>query len=220
MASYAHSSERDAEVRIIDRLRIQYEENGFAFTERPTRAELPDFFGSYIPDALARKPGQNVAIEVKSRPGPQTGTAVKDLQRLFAGRPDWQLQVVFTGADPLQSLSIPTAPATAIRPQVGEIRALVAQGHFRAAFIMAWSVLEAVVRALDRGREAGPLTPGAVVQALAMNGYIQPEMERRMRDLITLRNRVIHGDLAVEPAASDVNLIVSAVETALGDDHD
>ena len=48
-----------------------------------------------------------------------------------------------------------------------------------------------------------------------MNGYIEPELERRMRDLVTLRNRVVHGDLAAEPAVADVELILSAIEATL-----
>jgi hypothetical protein len=219
MASYAQDLERDAEARVIDRLRTRYQEEGFAFTEHPTRAELPDFFGSYIPDALARKPGHNVAIEVKRRPGPSTEIGLKDLQRLFAGRPEWQLQVVFTGADPLQSETIPAVSTTAIPAEINEIRALASQGHVRPAFVMAWSALEAALRAsLDAGRETGPLSAGTIVQAIAMNGYIEPEMERRMRDLVTLRNRVVHGDLAVEPAKSDVDLVLSAVEATLNAD--
>jgi hypothetical protein len=218
MASYAQDLERDAEARVIDRLRTRYQEEGFAFTEHPTRAELPEFFGSYIPDALARKPGQNVAIEVKRRPGPATEIGLKDLQQLFAGRPDWQLQVVFTGADPLQSEAIPAVSTTVIPAEINEIRALASQGHVRPAFVMAWSALEAALRALDAGRETGPLTPGTIVQAIAMNGYIDPEMERRMRNLVTLRNRIVHGDLGVGPAKSDVDLVLSAVEATLNTD--
>jgi hypothetical protein len=215
MASHARSLEKETEAQFIEGLRDRYEEQGFTFTVHPARASLPDFLGSYIPDAVAQKPGRNIAIEVKRRSGPDTERALRDIRRLFDGRPEWQFQVVFMGADPLQSMTIPTVTTASIRPRINEIRALIVQGHLRSAFVMAWSILEATVRALDGRGETGPLTPGTVVQTLATNGWIEPEMERRMRDLIALRNRVVHGDLAAEPARADVELILSAVEASL-----
>jgi len=140
---------------------------------------------------------------------------LKDIRRLFDGRPDWQFQVVFMGADPLQPATIPAAGTAAIRSRISEIRALIGEGHLRSAFVMAWSLLEAALRTLDGEITTGPLTPGTVVQTLAMNGYLEPELERRMRALITLRNRIVHGDLAAEPAITDVELILSTIDAAL-----
>jgi uncharacterized protein YutE (UPF0331/DUF86 family) len=60
-----------------------------------------------------------------------------------------------------------------------------------------------------------PRTPGTVVQTLAMDGYIAPDTERRMRELIALRNQIVHGDVVAEPAAEDVNLVLTAVEEIL-----
>ncbi len=215
MTSDAQYLESETEDQFIERLRARYEENGFTFIVHPERAKLPDFLGSYIPDALAQKPGHNVVIEVKRRPTGSTERALKDIRRLFDGCPDWQFQVVFMGADPLQPVTIPAAGTAAIRSRVSEIRALMVEGHLRSAFVMAWSLLEAALRNSSREIATGPLTPGTVVQTLAMNGYIEPELERRMRDLVTLRNRVVHGDLAAEPAVADVELILSAIEATL-----
>jgi uncharacterized protein YutE (UPF0331/DUF86 family) len=80
---------------------------------------------------------------------------------------------------------------------------------------MAWSLLEAALQSLDSGKESKPRTPGTVLQALAMNGRIEPDVERRMRSLISLRNRIVHGDLDSEPTAADVELLASAIEEAL-----
>ena len=215
MTSDAQYLESETEGQFLEGLRARYEDSGFAFTVQPERAKLPGFFGSYVPDAVAQKPGHNVAIEVKNRPTPSTERALKDIRRLFDGRPDWHFQVVFVGADPLQPATIPVAGAPAIRSRINEIRALIDQGHVRSAFVMAWSLLEAALRTLDSKITTSPLTPGTVVQTLAMNGAIEPDLERRMRDLVTLRNRVVHGDLAAEPAIADVELILSAIEATL-----
>ena len=48
-----------------------------------------------------------------------------------------------------------------------------------------------------------------------MNGYIEPEVENRLRTLIDLRNRIAHGDLDAEPATPDIEQVLSAVEETL-----
>lgn len=218
MTSYPQRRRLDAETQFMEILRTRYEDKGFTFTTRPETANLPEFLGSYVPDALARRPGLNVAIQVKLRQSPSTERALKDIRRLFEGHSDWQFHVVFMGTDPLQSVTIPiSAPAT-VRSRMSEIRALTSQGQFRPAFIMAWSLLEAAFRARNSEADSHPATAGAIVQALATNGYIEPDTEREMRDLIDLRNRLVHGDLVAEPTMADVELVLSAVEETLNAD--
>lgn len=112
-------------------------------------------------------------------------------------------------------MEIPVAAPATVHDRLNEVRALIAQEHRRAAFIMAWSLLEAALRALDGESTSRLRAPGTIVQTLAMNGYIEPETERRMRTLIDLRNRIVHGDLAAEPETEDVELVLSAIEQAM-----
>jgi uncharacterized protein YutE (UPF0331/DUF86 family) len=206
---------QEAEVQFLEGLRSRYEDEGFSFTIAPDRAELPTFFGSYKPDALARKPGLNIAIEVKRLQAPATQKKLQDIRRLFEGRADWQFNVVFMGAEPLQSVTIPRAQPATIRKRMDEVAALNTGGHHRAAFVLAWSLLEAALHSIGGEAKSKPRTPGTVVQALAMNGYIEPEMERRMRALIELRNRIVHGDLNAEPTSKQVELVLSAIQRTL-----
>ena len=176
---------------------------------------LPGFMGSYTPDALAQKPGQNIAIEIKSRQSLATEARLQEIRRLFEKRPDWQFSVFVRGSDSSPTTTIPRPSPTAIRERISEVRQLVEQGHRRAAFVMAWSLVEAAFRADDENEHRQPLTPGTVVQALTMNGYIGPDTERRLRVLIALRNQIVHGDVGAEPTSEDVNLLLSAVEETL-----
>ena len=199
----------------LERLRSGYEAEGFKFTVAPDRSVLPAFMGAYAPAALAQKPGLNIAIEVMSRQSPSTQARLQDLRRLFEPHPEWKFSAFFPGSDTLPSATIPRPSPAAIRERIGEVRQLVEQGHRRAAFVMAWSLVEAAFRADDEKEHRQPLTPGTVVQALVMNGYIGPDTERRLRGLIALRNQIVHGDVAAEPTAEDVNLLLSAVEETL-----
>jgi hypothetical protein len=211
---HAQSWRPEREEQFIERLRARYQDQGFDFIVRPESATLPDFLRSYTPDALAQKPGLNVAIEVKNRQSSSAERALKDIRQLFDGHPDWQFHVYFMG-DPLQRVSIPAASPAAVRTRINEVRALMSQGHHRPAFVMAWSLLEAALRARDAEATSSARTPGTVVQTLAMSGLIEPDLERRLRGLIDLRNQIVHGDIAIEPSIADVELVLSAVEDAL-----
>lgn len=206
----------ETERHFIETLRARYEQAGFAFQADPTPDQLPDFLGDYRPDAVARKHGQNVAIDVRHGPGPSE-PPLPAIRRLFDGHPDWRLHVAFAASDPLRTITIPQADPAGIRAQVAEIRALDAAGHRRPAFIMAWALLEAALRAYSEDA-GGASPPGTVVQALAMNGLIEPETESALRPLVALRNRVVHGDLAADPTAEDVALVLRAVEAALSEE--
>jgi uncharacterized protein YutE (UPF0331/DUF86 family) len=215
---HVQSWQRDTEAQFIETLRARFENEGFTFMAHPETAQLPEFLGSYVPYALAKKPGHYVAIEMTQRWAQLTAPAAKDIRRRFEGHTDWQLHLVSKGTDPLETIAIPPSTAATIRSRMREVRTLITQGHCRPAFIMVWSLLEAAFRTLDSATVTRPATPGTVVQALAMNGYIEPEMERNMRALVDLRNRIVHGDLAAEPATADVELVLSAIEETLGAD--
>lgn len=215
MISPAQAWSQDSEEQFLDGLRARYEDQGFTFMIAPDSRELPDFLGSYTPDALAQKPGLNIAIEVKRHHTSGTQHSLQKIRRLFEGHPDWQFNVVYMGTDPLQPVKIPSAPPTKIRARMDEARTLNREGHHRAAFVMAWSLLEAALHSVGGETTSKPRTPGTVLQTLAMNGYIEPEMERRMRSLIELRNRIVHGDLNVEPESADVELVLSAISETL-----
>jgi uncharacterized protein YutE (UPF0331/DUF86 family) len=202
-------------VEFLEGLRSRYEAEGFSFTVHPDRSVLPDFMIGYTPDAVAWKPGQNVAIELKRNQSPSMQRALQDIRRLFDGHPDWQFHVVYMSTGPLQSISIPSASPEVIRMQLNEVLELSEEGHCRAAFVIAWALLEAALQSVDDADVGKPRMPGTVVQALAMNGSISPETEQRLRALIQLRNRILHGDVTAEPTAEHVKLVADAVEDTL-----
>lgn len=199
------------EAQFVEGLRARYEEQGFTVQFQPDPRDLPDFLGSYTPDAIAQKPGQNVAIELKQQNTSITQASLQRIRKLFDGHPDWRFDVVFMGTDQGQRISIPPASPQMLRARIDEVRTMVNVGQFRAAFVMAWSLLEAALHSAISDAPNRPYTPGSVLQALAMNGYIQPTLERRMRSLIDLRNRIVHGDVNAEPTRDDVDLVLSAI---------
>lgn len=215
MGSAAQAIPHQAEAEFLKGLRSRYEDQGFTFTIAPDRSVLPAFLASYVPDAIAQKSGQNVAIELKQHQSPAGQRSLQEIRRLFEGHPDWQFHVVYMNSGPLPSITIPPASPAAIRGRMDEVRTLSKDGHQRAALVIAWSLLEAALQSVDGDAASKPRTPGTVVQTLAMNGFISADTERGIRELIQLRNRIVHGDVAAEPTAEHVALVLNAVEDTL-----
>jgi uncharacterized protein YutE (UPF0331/DUF86 family) len=153
---------------------------------------------------------------VKSRATPAVQQSLQRIRRLFEGRPDWRLRVVYVGTEPYEARHLPISSRAEVLDRAKEIEQLVANGNVRAAFVVAWSLLEAALNNAMPEADKRPRTPGMIVQTLAMDGLIPDELEQSLRSLIELRNRVIHGDLTVEPSAADVQTVLSAVRAALG----
>ncbi|HEX8077796.1 MAG TPA: HepT-like ribonuclease domain-containing protein [Chthoniobacterales bacterium] len=215
MGAPAQATPYETEADFLEGLRARYETEGFAFTVAPDPSTLPDFLSGYRPDAVARKAGHNVAFELKRNQSASTQIRLQDIRRLFDGHPDWQFHVIYMNTSQHQSITIPSASPEAIRTQLDEVLKLSAGGHFRAAFVLAWSLLEASLQAVDDADVSKPRMPGTVVQALAMNGSISAATEERLRALIQLRNRIVHGDVTAEPAAEHVELLADAIRETL-----
>jgi hypothetical protein len=209
----ASQEERD----LLVSLRRQYEAKGFSFEIEPGPQGLPDFLASYVPDAIARKEGENIAIEIRKNRSRSNELSLQQIRSRFDGHPDWTFAVAYAAEDPLKTLTIKPAAVPAIERQLEDVRALAAQGQNRAAFLLVWSLLEATLLNVEGEQAARPRTPASVLQGLAMLGRIEPAWEHRLRSAILLRNAVVHGDLTKHPTAEDVETVASVVADALHD---
>lgn len=210
--------ESQAERDLLASLGRQYKAKGFSFEIAPDPKDMPDFLGSYVPDAVAHSGNEYFAIEVKTSPSRETEHTLRRIRALFEGHPNWKFVVAYVAEDPLKTLTIKASALPAIQLQLDDVRALADKGYDRAAFLLGWSLLEATLLNVESEQEARPRTPGTVIQALAMLGRIDPETERRLRPLVLLRNSIVHGDLAVNPTADDVALVATVIEEALSND--
>ncbi|ULJ75890.1 hypothetical protein [Rhizobium gallicum] len=213
----AHSA-LEFERQALEKLKSQYEQQGFTFFAHPGPDAIPAFLGSYRPDAIARKQGVNVIIEVRQRSSPATERSLNEIRRLVEGQPDWQFVITYGGSDPQTTTVIPIASVSAIRERLDEARTLNEQGHRSVAFTLGWFLLEAALHRLQGEEGKRPRAPGTVVETLAMLGYLTPETERQLRPLIGLRNRIVHGDIEAEPSDEDMTVLFKALDEALSED--
>jgi uncharacterized protein YutE (UPF0331/DUF86 family) len=200
---------------ILDQLRAAYEQRGFSFVVEPGSQTLPDFLGSYRPDAIAQKEGENVLIEIIRRQRSPWEQPLADVRGRIAGHKGWKLNIVYAMERPEDLIVIPIPRLDTLKQQIAEVEALEAGGHHRAAFVLSWSVLEAV---LNRVKESGPhriRTAGQVVHTLTMDGHISAATDRKLRELSDLRNRIVHGDFDADASGEDVEQVLAAINEAL-----
>ncbi len=211
MSERARSRGDAGDQSFIETLRTRYVAMGFAFIADPQPPELPAFMQSYRPDAIALMPGRNVAIAVKGRQSSAGQLPLQQIRRLFENRQDWQLDVVFAGSS---ALRMPVMSSAIVLEHKREILSLSADGHQRAALVMAWSLLEAALQSIGIA-ENKARSAVRVLDVLASEGYVEPDMERRLRPLVQLRNRIVHGDILAAPSVEDVALILASVDQTL-----
>jgi hypothetical protein len=215
MSLATNHSLQEAEVAFLENLRPEYETKGYKFTIHPSPTELPEFFATYQPDAVARRLDHNVAIEVKSRATPTVEQSLQRIRKLFEGHPDWQFTVAYVGSGATGIRRLPVPSRTEVLDRTKEAELLLAAGNVRASFVAAWSLLEAALNSALPDADKRPRTPGSVVQTLAIDGLISDDLEQSLRPLVELRNRVVHGDLTAEPSKAEVRMVISAIRAVL-----
>lgn len=86
-------------------------------------------------------------------------------------------------------------------------------GHFTAAFLLAWSALEAVARRAFAPRLAKPQSAGSIIEMLAYGGFLSPSEADHVRPLASLRNRIVHGDLSARVDRDQVREFIALVQS-------
>jgi uncharacterized protein YutE (UPF0331/DUF86 family) len=214
MATYGERQER----AVLERLRDRYEREGYSFYLYPPSDFLPSFLEGYRPDALALKEGSGVVIEVKSRASSPKDLRLSELARRFSGRDNWRLEIVNTEAYPDEPSIEPPSRAQ-IESELHGVEILTRQGQFRAAFVIAWSVLEAVVRALRREAQENvtrPLEANQISEMLARNGFIDQNSAQALRRLGRMRNAIVHGSLEQDVTQTEVASLMAITRGVLG----
>ncbi len=202
----------DQEAAVLERLRERYALAGYAFVTSVGEMQLPASFGKYVPDAVASRGGERIAIEVKLARSPRSQSMPLTMLRdIVEQSPGWRFSVAYINADDAETDGIAPADARSIKKRLAEIDKLRKSGFLRPALIMAWPLLEAIAHGLSERRDIRPLKPGTVVQSLTMEGHVSASDGARLRELIKLRNQIIHGNLNAEPTGEDVDFILAAI---------
>jgi hypothetical protein len=201
-----------SEARVLGLLRRRYENEGFTFIVHPAIADLPAFMQGYRPDALALGDDKSIAIEVSLRRDATTGKKLRTLSERFKGQQDWEFHIVY--GDELEIEPVPASTIEQITAHISEAEDLLAENHARAAFVIGWATIEALARAENRDFHAAGSVRQAV-NSLEHLGRLRFQDAQRLRGLLPLRDKVVHGDLSTPVTAAEVEPVLRAARSAL-----
>jgi uncharacterized protein YutE (UPF0331/DUF86 family) len=199
------------EQAILDENEPRWIAQGYRVIRRPRRDQAPAFLGKYTPDAIATGRSPGLIVEVVRKGDRHIEQKIRQLRTLLAPEADWRLEVLYSG-EPFDDV----APTT-IETMVETLRSVrhLADGEPRAALLLCWATLEALVRRLEPEKAIRAQTPGQVVELLASAGYIVPSEADQLRRVANVRNRLVHGDLSIQPTRPEVEEIADTIEALI-----
>ena len=162
-----------------------------------------DFFPGFHADLVVEKGTDKRVIEVKKRSSLAADPRISELARLIDAKPGWSFDLLLV-AEPEQMDSPteahPFAPSDIIQ-RLEEAEEASGAGLSSAAFVLAWSALEATTRLLSetQGASSGNITTTefTLERAFAL-GVLSKEDYEQLTEMRKLRNAVVHGFSAKE----------------------
>ena len=211
MSAAGAELEREA----LDRLKEQFESQGYDFILNPSKNRLPDFLQRSQPDALAIGANETVVIEAKRRRSRASDILLKILAQDISSRPGWRLLVVYIGEMPDGVVEFYRAEQIQIENALQDARKLMVLGPSRVVLVTVWSIFEAMARSLYAEGDVASkraLSPIQIVERLASDGYLDSTEVKRLRALISARNLAVHGDLNINPSNEDLRFMLDKAE--------
>ena len=187
-----------------------------------------DFFPNYQADLLATKNGEKRVVLVRTRTTLAADPKITQLARIIDEKPGLSFDLILV-AEP-EKLSSPEGARIFERENIDnrldEVQTALDAGLPEAAFLLAWSTAEAVLRdilAAD-GIPTDSVTATAfVLSQAAYEGIILPEEQAVLRRLRKYRNAIVHGftmtDFSEELVTELVETIRRIEEEATLDDR-
>ena len=155
---------------------------------------MPDF----VADLVARKDDETIVIEVSTRAGLALNSRISELVERLRTKPGWSFELLLVG-EPEKLDSLPLAQLLddhEIQRRLDQAARAVESGLAEAAFVTAWSALEAATRALiaeEIGTTSDITMSGHVLDEAVFLGVISRSDYEYLRDLMRYRNAIVHG---------------------------
>lgn len=183
--------------RILEVAR-EYRQNGYDVIIEPKEEQLPAFLTQFNLTMLARNNDENVIIEIRTQESLTQSPELDALATALNNHDSWRLELVVTNPKDrtaAQFRNLDTLTQQDISYRLVEARELSDREHGEAAFLLAWSATEAMLRAIVE-QEAIPVTPNQPIQlvkALFVYGLLDNRQYMVLNEAQQLRNVIAHG---------------------------
>lgn len=206
------------------KLAEEYRSGGYDVVFQPSSDKLPNFLQGYRPDLLARRNGESIVIEVKSRANLDTSTIqyLRAIDQSLDEHSGWRLKLVMADS---QNFVLPDEVESSFQEEeiASQLRSVkdFASQHPQSAFLYAWSLTEAACRLVIHHEGIGlkQATPRYLIKQLMTEGVISNSDYQLLENALALRNAVAHGYKSRSVTEHSVNELVSVAEQLLNDLH-
>jgi len=219
------SENTNRESQRIRALATEYRRKGYKVTAPRESSDAPEFLRplNYVPDLIATSAGENLVIEVRSRQTAKELSWLSAVAERVNAQSGWQFVLVFTNPKKSElTPSFPTAEKTEELLRKSRSMGSLTPAHVEAAFLFAWSALEATVRLLptEKGEGRPVSTPWTLIRDAAMEGLIARDDALVLERLFKLRNSLLHAGDEPMPVEDDVESLRRITEELLHQWHE
>jgi hypothetical protein len=170
-----------------------YRKRGYAITLDPTEELMPTGVESYLPDFIAIRNDEKVAVEVKSRDSLGADPKLMRLAQQFRRVPGWRLDVaVVADTEPRRRPEVLTRAEIEHRLETAD-RVAAESRDYASALLLLWTAIEAVLHSrLENGKDQ-PVSPNRLAKLAYSLGLVSDDSVPLMEWLVRVRNDVVHG---------------------------
>jgi len=212
---------RNTENSKIRQVAKDYEKNGYTVIIEPRGSDIPTFIKNYQPDLIATSDKDNVVVEIKARTDFATIERLRDIADVINKRENWRFELIVTNSkQEIQSESDRTnidLEISEIEKNLKEIKTIVEQGLYSAAFIMCWANLESLSRQLllEDKKKLSNKMPLVLIKTLFSFGYLTRADYEGLEKLFQIRNQIVHGYKSTELDKKTMDRLISITEKLL-----
>jgi hypothetical protein len=190
----------EAEAQRLREIAQEYQRRGYKVIVYPRDGDIPKFLHGQQLDLIAKGKGENIVVEV-ARSGDNASAAKSGaLAQAISARKNWRFELVVVpnpAYDPIENPRNYTRPLNSQETSTILTQAieLLERGNREAAFLLAWSAVEAILRELmeREGLVIKRGVPGEMLKSLYAHGVINKRDYDLLAARMKLRNALSHG---------------------------
>ena len=208
---------KNTEQSKIRQVAKDYEKNGYSVVVEPRGSEIPSFIKGYQPDIIATSENDNVIIEVKTRADLATVERLKDIADTINRKEKWRFELVVTSKQEGKTETNRTnidLDLSEIKNNLKQVKSLVKQDLFTAAFVLCWAALESISRQLllEDKRNLSNKTPLTLIKTLFSFGYLNRTDLESLEKLFQTRNLIVHGYRATNLDSKTLDRLITIAD--------
>lgn len=201
----------------VERVALNLEAKGYVVERSPSVADVPFDLGRYEPDLIATRGDERAIVEVKSRLSTVAMEVFREVNQAVR-KHGWHFIMVTVPVDEAELyLSPKEGDFTVVRTLLERVEPVIQGDGYVLALPYLWSAYMACLRerALRANLPPDSTSDVAVLDYLYSFGELAHEEYARARELLSLRDGLVHGQIPDHVTLDDILKVRGMVEDYL-----